>query len=217
MVLGVPAGTGRVLSRGTGFLSRSLGFIFRWKIISFFLIIILIQSISIALSAGDLDEGLKLIATQLITPTIGLQNAAIYIIQNGAIWKDTGNIFVDMWNFISSSLVLITQIYIFFFWIALFAFIVRKSPLSNESNWFINYSLGTIFFFLIQMLYISQANLGSIWRPFESIAIFIKSIPYLINPISDSAKDFINTIQGVKSSVITNNISNFTNMSSIPI
>ena len=94
----------------------------------------------------------------------------------------------------------LTALIIVLAWLKVLAFIIARTPFSNVSNWFINYSMAFILFVTLQILIImasmgisgtiiswfgtENSAISAISTPFRSFGNFVKALPKVIRPIT---------------------------------
>ncbi len=154
-----------------------------------FIIIPIIYAVIISLQSGGASSGILYLGQKFLNPlnTLGIQSAII--IKNHAAFISTNSFFSDLWNFIKTYWSILGALYIIYIWIKAFGWIFGHSPLSNDSQKFINFSLGLITFLVLTFLYLSliassQLHMSVIqsWNiPINSISNFIHAIPYMVS------------------------------------
>jgi len=75
-------------------------------------------------------------------------------------------------------------------WIYILAFFVSFSPISDSSRRFVNYSVGFVLFFIIQMFYMAIIQ-KDIFTPFVALKDFASAIPYIIKPFADTGSKLL--------------------------
>jgi hypothetical protein len=143
-----------------------------------FLIYILIHGVLIGINNHDITLTVKELGDEFLSPIEKAQDISLRIVNEE-------NSLFDYWGFYSS-------IYIIYLWIKLLGKIVGYSPFSNDSNKFINVSLGIIFFIVIQIVYlaISGKNINVVWQVwidiFRAINFKITGVkPNISNVVGD--------------------------------
>lgn len=124
-----------------------LGKIFRFKWTYYFIVILLIQAVSTGLNNGGGFEVLRSLGERFLGMSQELQSTSLKIIEDNAQ-------FDGFWDLIKTLWVLISSIWLISLWLKLFSNIWAYSPFSNESNKFINWTLGALFFLIVQIFYL---------------------------------------------------------------
>ena len=113
----------------------------------FIIILLFVQAISLGISNGGGFEIVKSLGERFFNITSNLQETSLYIIDKNAV-------FDGFWDFIKVVWSLFTNAYLIFMWFKLFDWLWGKSPWSNESEGFKNFSFGIFIFFTFQISYL---------------------------------------------------------------
>ena len=185
MAAQVAAGASRV---GKGIFSKTFGKLFGFFFVFIFLIIPLIYAIIISVEQDDMSIGVSYLGKKFLNPMNNLNNQSLQIIENEGAYPKSGNFFKDFWSFLVTYWVILGAVYILYRWIWLFSKIWGFSPWSNESQRFINWSIGIMLVVVLTFGYLAliadgQLNMSvrDAWRiPFDAIKNFLRAFPYLI-------------------------------------
>ena len=160
-------------------------------------LIIFSNAIVLSINQKSIDPLLNELGSRFFFASQSLEEASQAIIDQGGVYDSSGAWYSKIWSVISNSAELLFAILVVFTWIRVLAWIVKKSPLSNESNWFINYSLGLIAFIVIAGIatVVRAAVAGDITSythaiyllslPVKSFITFFKALPYILSPIAN--------------------------------
>ncbi len=177
----------KIPSGATSLISK----IFKLKIIYFFLAILLINAVVIAIEEKDIRPALEDLGEKFLFPTLYIQNWCLETIENWGIYQRTPRVLNGIWDMVLSVFRIITQFYILLAWVTLLAGVVSVSPFSNRSMAFVNWSLGIGIFVVIQMLAIASTNKGSIMTPIFAFWDFLRAIPYIVKPVTEAGMKFV--------------------------
>jgi len=182
-----------------GGFSKTIGYIF----IFIFIVIPLLYAIILSVQDRNIKTGINYLSPKFLGPTQVLQEKSQQAIDNGGVYQRTEPIFRGMWCFIVDNWYVFSSIYIIYLWIWILSCTWARSPFSNTSNFFINFSMGIIFFLLIQVIFLmATASVEERWSqsivPLKSFYTFARALPYFIQPIAE-----------ISDNVIIENITNF--------
>jgi len=178
--------------------------IFKLRLVFFFLLFILINSITIGIQQGSIEPVIKDIGSRFLTPTLKIQQFSLEIISRGGIYKPTPHFWGGVWNFIMDIWSLLTQFYIILLWLKILALLVGISPLSDKSRAFVNWTLAILIFIVFQMLYIATINKGSILVPLLAFKDFARAFPYIIGPLSNIGEVVVGNSNQANMTNVTN-------------
>lgn len=168
----------------------------KYGMTSVFITIFFINAIMIGMQTKDPMQTLFTVGQELVFVTHEIHVQSLEIINNG-MYQPDDNFFSGIWKCISTNAVFFYYIYMCFLWIKLLMFLYGWSPLSNDSNKFINLVLAVITFFLIQSVFNliwmepleNQNRLDLALSPFVCFYDFARAIPIIFSELPLSLKD----------------------------
>ncbi len=197
---------------GRGLFSKTFGKLFGFFFVFIFLVIPLIYAIIISVEQNDMSVGMSYIGKRFLNPLNDLNEQSLKVIENEGAYPRTGNFFKDFGSFVVTYWVLLGAIYILYRWTWFFAKVWGFSHWSNDSQKFINWSLGIIIVIVLTFGYLAliaenelEMPVKDAWKiPFEANKNLIGAAPYLIKGANSVLDPSI--IDGNA----TDNLSNFT-------
>ncbi len=174
---------------GGSIFGRGFRKIFGFFFIFLFIIIPIMYAVILSIQQESITPGVMYLGSKFLNPLTTLNQASLAIIKNHATYISSGNFFGDIWRFLKLYWNILGSMYIIFSWIRIFGWIYGHSPLSNDSQKFINYSLGFITFLTITFMYLaliahSQLSMSVLdsWKiPITALKNFINSFPYMVS------------------------------------
>lgn len=173
----VASSTGRI---GGGLFGKLLRI--KWAYI--FIIILFIQAVFIGLNNGGGFEIIRSLGERFFNMTQELQDASLKIIDNGAQ-------FDGFWDLTKTIWILFSNIWLIWLWLKLLTNIWGHSPWSNDSNNFINITLGILVFLILQIFYLflfsepleGQNKFDLFITPIKAFYDFFKAVILLFSSI----------------------------------
>lgn len=203
-------------------LSRIAGLGFRggWGILSklklFFLIfffgIMLVNTVIISIQAHDASVGVKYIGNKFIKATDNLNNDSLKIIENKGIYNNSKGKLRGLWGLIVGLYNISESLFTIYIWIKLLSLFAMHLIIFDSSKPTSSMMVGLILFIGTQMIFIKTFTDGDLMTPIYSFMNFIKSIPYMITPISTTLDKFSKIdLFTLKNSTNIASITNITN------
>jgi len=127
-----------------------------------------------------------------------LEIASQDVIDHQGMYDPEGPWYGDTWEWITNFSELIFAVLVIWTWMRVFMWIYKKSPISDESRWFVNFLLALGSFIILESMaiIIRAAVAGTIIDykhamylaslPVQSFWTFFKCLPYVFGPIAES-------------------------------
>ncbi len=173
-----------IITRSSQFLTRIFGFAFRLRLLFFFMLFILINSLVIGIEARSLTPVISDLGTRFLTPTLRIQEQSLAIIENQGIYQKTPKFWGGVWAFISTIWGTITQFYIILMWISVLSKIILVFPLMDKSKSAPAMLFAIPLFLFFQMALIARTGKGDFFQPLYAFRDLFKALPYYLKPIA---------------------------------
>ena len=130
-----------------------------------------------------------------------LETASLDAIERGGIYDPAGPWYGDVWEFVSNLSELIFAVMVIWMWLRVLMWIVKKTPLSDESRWFTNFTLALLTFIVLEAAFIliKAAVAGEItdYRhalylvslPVRSFYSFFLALKFIFSPFASAIGD----------------------------
>lgn len=173
--------------------TRNLGKLFRLSFLSLFLTFIIINAIVLSIESKSIEPALKDIGGRLLYTTQNIQKLSLDIIENDGLYVPTPKFFGGIGNYLWNIWDLFSNVYVCFLWITIFIKFYVWSPLSNESNKFVNLVLSICTFIILQAFFIliltspleGQSRLEMSYTPVKAFYDFGRALPKLLSPVQN--------------------------------
>lgn len=185
------------VAKGVG-VKKGFGLLFKIKFLIFIVIfaIILFNSILVFVQTGNIDPLVTEVGGRIAYTTMNLNIESLKIISQGVVIDTSQGFFNGIWEASQLYSKLFTSIFFIWVWISLLSWLVEKSPIGDASRWFVNNSIGFIFFMIIQLLFLLFIQPNDITKmealkiPFIAFFNFFKALPIIIAPFVNLASKF---------------------------
>jgi hypothetical protein len=169
---------------------KSVGFLsnFRVSLLSIVFVIILIQSVIISVEQKSIEPAIEELGNRFILVTETIDELSLEIIENKGSFDKEDGVFKSFLNFFKSIWVLLESLVIMYFWISILAKVSLKGILQDDSKTAASYTLGTIAFFVFQIIAIQAYTDKSMMAPFLAFRNLALALPYIFKPIADMAQ-----------------------------
>jgi len=167
-----------------GVFTKGFGFIFRLRLMFFFILFIFINSVIIGVEAGSVDVVLDDLGNRFLSPTLKIQEFSLEVIENQGFYQSTPKVWGGLWNVLFDLWGVGLQFYIIMIWLSVLAWIMSISPFSDKSRTFTNWCFAIFFFFVIQVLYLLITGKGDFLTPFYAFRDLFRALPFIVKPIA---------------------------------
>ena len=196
----------------------TLGYIFKWSLLTIFIIFILGNAISIAVKERDITPAIKDIGSRLFLITKTINDQSLEIIERGGIYQATPKFWGGVWNMIADLGSLLSSIYIAWVWIKVMARLLVIFPIMDDSKTTTGYLLGIFIFFGLQIVLVLLTGNDSIMTPINAVYNLGRVLPYLFGMGAKFGDYFFNKeMIANASNVISNNASNISAVANVSI
>lgn len=169
---------------------------FKYGLTGAFILIFFINAIMMGLETKDATQTLKTLGSELVFVTQEIQSKSLDIINNG-MYTPEDNFFSGIWKCIWTNALFFYYLYMVYLWLQLFMLGYAWSPLSNDSNKFINLLLAIVTFLLLQSFFLlifsepleGQSKMDLALAPVYCFYDFFRAIPVIFSNIPLSLKD----------------------------
>jgi hypothetical protein len=199
----------RITSVGTT-TGRGIFSLLSYGIFSIFLFIFILHAVVVGVEQHSLWAGISDIGGRFLLATEKLSVESQKILTYGGIYDGSRGILIGAWNSFLLCFGLIEASYVIFLWIKVLYKLMPYLPISGDkSKVLVNLLLAISFFTVTQMLIISvhagvagqmtntETAVKIIMKPVTCYIDFIKAIPMLIKPMSESADTIYNRINNI--------------------
>ena len=168
-------------------LVKSGGFfsIFKYIILTLIFGIMIMNAIVISVEGNSIEPGVKYLGEKFLTVTENLQIHSQQVIDQGGLWLPDDTIGHNLLLVIKYAWDILTDLLIIYTWLKILAWIAKKLILFNDSQSTIAWLIAIIFFMLLQVIFVlAFVPNKSMMTPINAFVTFIKSLPYIIKPIT---------------------------------
>jgi len=184
-------------------LARLVGGYFKLRVMLIIFIIFIINAVVISIDNQDYTEGFKYLGEKISKPLFELQDESIKIIENGGIYKDTGEK-GTLFTYIGVFWKIFSSLYVVYLWLFIISKIVLAVVGSNvpflSRTIFITIPL-YILLQIIWLLIIDESPMQIIYA-FRDLG---KAFPYIIKSLANNGEIFLKTSpENIAKGVINN-------------
>lgn len=185
-------GLGLISNMSNG-LVRVLGFAFRLRLLFFFMLFILINTIIISIQEKSLHPAIDDLGERFLTPTLKVQEMSLEAIDDGGLYHRSNNLWGGMIDYVLDMWGILTQFYIILMWISVIGMFLTFLMMDTSKKP-IGYILAVPTFLFFQMALIAKTGKGDFFQPVSALKDFFRAIPYLLKPITSSgnSKNILN-------------------------
>lgn len=160
----------------------------KFSLLAIFIGLILLEAVYNCIHARSLVPFISTIGDKLLYATNELSLASKQVINQGGLYVRTADFWTGVWNFIKINADFYLSFYTLFMWIFVFAWIIARTPFSDNTKTFQNYFFAVIIFFLIQGIFI--LSMEGVKKNIDCFSGCKKgALDYFISPLT-SFKDF---------------------------
>ena len=163
--------------------------LFSYTLLAIFLVFIIFNAISISVKERSVVPAVKDLGNRFLLITFNIQEESQKIIDNKGFYTQTPNFWSGFFQTLWSGWKLYSNLYILVIWLWVLSKIYSFTPMSNEGNKFLNYSVALLTFFILQMMCLLLFREGNkfelIMIPFKAFYTFFIAIQYILQPIQE--------------------------------
>lgn len=159
--------------------------------ITLFCIFILLSALIDSMNANDPSVFISSIGKKLIFWMDELQSTSQNIIDSEGVFDASQGKLKAIWEVILVYGTLFSSLFVVWIWVHIFAVVYGWISQSDHLSTFKNHLFGLLIFLTIQSIYLlvfvdNPDKIALLLSPYRALWVFMKSIPYLLSPISTS-------------------------------